>query len=402
MSADTFTETSSQNVFERLGNSFKNIIVGIVLFIVSFPVLWLNEGRAVDRARTLAQGADAVVAVTADEVNQDNEGSLVHVSGLATTLETLSDPDFNISAAAIKLIRRVEMFQWVEDTEETTKKKVGGGTETKTTYRYSKAWMPHVVDSSEFAHPQEHGNPGAMVYEPELQTATLVTLGAFRLPPGSVGRISGEKALPATDEALAKLPAEARGKMQRTGASIYYGSDPGTATVGDLKISFSTVPPGVVSLVAKQSGETFEPYRFKKGSIDLFQMGEASPESMFATAVSANRALTWILRFVGFIVMAVGIGLVLGPLGVIADVIPFIGSIVRAGTGIVAALLAFMISMTTIAVAWLVYRPLLGILLLAIAGLGFFALRALSKDKAPPVAPVNIPPQAPPPPPPGS
>jgi len=403
MSADSFTEVSSQNVFERLGNSFKNIIFGIVLFVASFPVLWLNEGRAVDRAKTLKQGADAFVAITADEVNPENEGALVHVSGLATTSETLSDPDFNLSAPAIKLVRRVEMFQWIENVEEETKKKVGGGTETKRTVSYAKAWKSTTIQSSDFENPQGHQNPGTMAYGSELQTASDVTLGAFRLPAGTVGKISGQKALPATDEALTKLPAAEQAKMKRTGATIYYGSDPGAPAIGDLKISFFEVPPAVISLVAKQLGSTFEPYRFKKGSIDLFQMGEAGPESMFEAAVSANRTLTWILRLVGFVLMAVGIGLTLGPLGVIGDIIPLVGSLVRTGTGIVAGLLAFVISMTTIAVAWLVYRPLLGILLLAVAALGIVGLRTLSKRGGPDAAPVNEPPpQAPPPPPPGS
>lgn len=74
----------------------------------------------------------------ADAVNPDNDSALVHVSGLATSSEILTDPYFNVSATAIKLRLRVEMFQWVEDAEETTKKKVGGDMETKVTYHYSK------------------------------------------------------------------------------------------------------------------------------------------------------------------------------------------------------------------------------------------------------------------------
>ena len=128
-------------------------------------------------------------------MNPDNDSALVHVSGLATTSKTLTDPDFNVSATAIKLRRRVEMFQWDEDAEETTKKKEGGGTETKVTYHYSKGWKPNAIDSSEFADPKDHGNPGTMVYTPVLQTANNVTLGAFRLPAGYPWAKSPERSL---------------------------------------------------------------------------------------------------------------------------------------------------------------------------------------------------------------
>ncbi len=136
-----------------------------------------------------------MVAVFADEENPDNDSALAHVSGLATTSETLTDPSFNVSATAIKLRRRVEMFQWVEDAEETTKKKVGGDTETKVTCHYSKGWKPNTIDSSEFANPKDPGNPGTRVYAPARQTANNVTLGAFRLPAGYPWAKSPERSL---------------------------------------------------------------------------------------------------------------------------------------------------------------------------------------------------------------
>jgi hypothetical protein len=136
-----------------------------------------------------------VVAVFADEENPDNDSALVHVSGLATTSETLTDPYFNVSATAIKLRRRVEMFQWVEDAEETTKKKMGGDTETKVTCHYSKGWKPNTIESSEFANPKDPGNPGTRVYAPARQTANNVTLGAFRLPAGYPWAKSPERSL---------------------------------------------------------------------------------------------------------------------------------------------------------------------------------------------------------------
>ena len=76
---------------QRLGSSFKGVLLGIALFIAGFPILFWNEGRAVATAKRLAEGAGAVVDVPADKIDAANEGKLVHVSGKADTQDVLSD-----------------------------------------------------------------------------------------------------------------------------------------------------------------------------------------------------------------------------------------------------------------------------------------------------------------------
>jgi hypothetical protein len=74
--------------------------------------------------------------------------------------------------------------------------------------------------------------------------------------------------------------------------------------------------------------------------------------------------------------------MILRPLSVMADVVPLVGNIVGAGTGLVAFLVALALSAVTIAVAWLVYRPLLGLALLAVAGVvAFILIRAVGKAR---------------------
>ena len=81
--------------------------------------------------------------------------------------------------------------------------------------------------------------------------------------------------------------------------------------------------------------------------------------------------------------MLVGINLVLKPLSVIADVLPILGTIVSGGTGLISLLLSAIFSMITIAVAWIFYRPLLGIVLIAAAaGLAVLVRRRLKQRKA--------------------
>jgi hypothetical protein len=153
---------------------------------------------------------------------------------------------------------------------------------------------------------------------------------------------------------------------------------PAKPQVGDVRISFAVVKPATVSLIAQQSGDSFRAYQTKAGdSLDMLVMGDQSAESMFQAAVAANNRLTWLLRLGGFVLMLVGVLLVLGPLGVLADFIPILGSVTRAGTFLIALVVAVPFSLLTIAIAWLAYRPVLGIgliLLAVLAGAGLVVL----------------------------
>ncbi|MBR4489346.1 hypothetical protein IKP13_01780, partial [bacterium] len=88
------TEVTEESWFSRLGGAFKGILAGIILFVLSIPLLFWNEGRAVRRAEALKQGSATVVSVAADKILPENEKKLVHVSGMLTTEDTLTDAVF--------------------------------------------------------------------------------------------------------------------------------------------------------------------------------------------------------------------------------------------------------------------------------------------------------------------
>jgi hypothetical protein len=77
--------------------------------------------------------------------------------------------------------------------------------------------------------------------------------------------------------------------------------------------------------------------------------------------------------------MFIGFNLILGVLPVLGSVVPFIGSIIGAGVGLVSFLLTLGISSIVIAIAWIAYRPIVGITLVAIA-IGSYVL-LLKKSK---------------------
>lgn len=382
MTTDSYTEVTSQSWFGRLGNAFKGILFGLILVLISFPLLFWNEGRAVKRYKTLKEGGGAVVSVSADMIDGANQNRLVHLTGLATTEETLADPVFGVTAPAIKLKRIVEMYQWQEESRSEEKKKLGGGTETTTTYTYSKVWSQDPINSGNFKKPEGHGNPGQMPFGTEEITAQTVTVGAYYLSPSLVGKIRDYRPLPLGADY--RVPEAVVPKNQVSQDNIYLGNDPASPQIGDLRVSFMQVVPMDISLVAQQVNDTFAPYQAKAGgTIELLENGVHSAEEMFAQAQKSNTILTWVLRAVGFFVMLIGFQLIFAPLSVFADVLPILGSIVSVGTGFVASLIAGFFSLVTIAIAWFVYRPLLGVGLIVVASfLGFVLFKRLRK--APP------------------
>src|SRR6187399_8780 len=120
--AHSVTVTSNQSWFSRLAQSAKSVLVGLIFFLVSFPLLFWNEGRAVRTAKSLAEGANAVVSVGADRVDPGNEGKLVHTSGAVATDGPVVDEDLGVEAQAVKLIRTVEIYQWKEKESSETQK----------------------------------------------------------------------------------------------------------------------------------------------------------------------------------------------------------------------------------------------------------------------------------------
>ena len=166
------------------------------------------------------------------------------------------------------------------------------------------------------------------------------------------------------------------------------------AQIGDMRVQWSFVAPQrTISLVAVQVNNTFEPYTAEDGGgeVDLLTDGVKSAKAMFNDAKSANTMLTWILRGVGFFAMFIGLSMLVAPLEVICDVLPFLGNIVGAVSKGVCFVIALVISLLDIALAWLFYRPVIGIILLAaVVGVIYLAKKARSKKAAPaPAAPAE-------------
>jgi len=385
--ADSFREVSNRSWGSRLGGAIRGIGVGLLLLVAGSVLLFWNEGRAVHRAKTLAEGASTVIHVQATAIEARNDGKLVHVDGRAETADTVSDPDFGVRAPAIVLERNVEMYQWVEESRSETKKKLGGGTETVKTYSYKRQWRSDPVDSSQFEHPEGHANP-PMPLRSGSWRAGRVTLGAFELDPVFVAQIHGSEPLIPPEEAVRRASASFPRPAAVVSDRIVIGEDPSAPKVGDLSIRWAVTPPQDLSIVGRQAGSRIEPFEAKHGRIALLESGHVPAGQMFASARASNKAATWILRLTGFMLLFFGFHMLFGLAKVAADFIPFLGKLAGVGLGVVSFLLTGLLWTLIVAIAWLAYRPILGVsLLVAAVILGVLLFRKLRSDRPPAVPP---------------
>jgi hypothetical protein len=280
------------------------------------------------------------------------------------------------------------MYQWVETKSSKKEKQLGGGTKTVTTYNYKTEWATSLKDSSSFKRPEGHTNPTSMPYGME-NFYSDVGLGAFALPADMIDEFPLDTSLLSTSTTfdVNNIPNDNALKAQKNvtsdGDGFYFGNNPLQAVVGDTRVQYDAASGGLVSIIAMQSGDSFLPYTAKSGAtLYYIEMGTVPSNTMFDIAKDENKTLTMILRFVGALVMSIGIGLILNPLAVVADIIPCIGDCVECAIGLVSGVIGIFLSLVVIGIAWVANRPIiLGVGLAGAAVIGYFVYNGVQKKQ---------------------
>lgn len=420
-----YTEVTRTSYGSRLKNSLGGIFIGILMFFGGTALLWWNEGRAVKTTKMLKDAEKNYVEMESTaKVDPAFEGQLVHAIALATTTDSLSDGTFNVGAVAVKLNRNVEYYQWEEHTKTEKKDKIGGAQETITTYTYSKDWTFSPINSSDFKDPDYQGvNFVYSQFEDLTENAENVTFGAYRLNSSQISSFHNSqplnislskeilesiekacsdvrKARGLSDAPIVADSAKAKEANQYkyahvNGNVVYLGRSPQMPEIGDVRITFTVDLPAKASILAKVMGDTFTSWKAKNGKMfQVLYMGEKSAEEMFESEHATNTLITWLLRILGVIIIIAGLRSIVSIVPTLLKVLPFLGQVTEIGLGLVCGIIGLVWSLIIIAIAWLFYRPVLGIILLVIAGaLVYWLVKRARKKKA---AKAGIPePQAP-------
>ncbi len=181
--------------------SIKSFFVGLILFAISFPILWWNEGRL-----DVSTVAKTATVVAPDGANGKAEGALIAVTSSLATDELVGDPDFLKPAKHIELNRKSEMYAWVEKKETHEKQNTGGSSDTVTTYTYEKKWTDDPQNSDGFADSNGHENPEFPV-DSQTFFAKSAKVGAFSITPKDI-ELPPTKPLPVDDAMLVTFAPE--------------------------------------------------------------------------------------------------------------------------------------------------------------------------------------------------
>jgi hypothetical protein len=134
--------------------------------------------------------------------------------------------------------------------------------------------------------------------------------------------------------------------------------------------------------MAVVNGDSFEPYKAKNGKrFQTLVMGKRSGDDIIEADKEANNMWLWLLRGVGVLLVIGGLKGIFGFLETLLKVVPFLANIFGWGVGVVCTILGVAWSLIVIAIAWLFYRPILGITLLVIAGFLTWVFAFKGKDK---------------------
>jgi len=422
-----YTETTTTGYGTRVGRSFKSIGSGFVMFCLATALLWWNEGRAVKTDKMLNEAEKVCVDMeNPNKIDPAMEGELVCASALATTEDVLTDDKFGFSETAIGMNRRVEYYQWVEHEETKREDKLGGKEVSTTTYTYSLQWTFSPVNSSNFKDPayQSRNYTLAQVDDNEVW-AENVKFGAYKLPESLFHHMSSSQpvVLNLNNDLLAQLdkscrdidlringravttnskPVEAVPDSVKTvisdsipqdnkvdldyvhqqGNVLYIGRTPAAPQVGDVRVTFEKVVPAKVTIIAKVKGDTFTKFKAKNGkTFQTLVMGVQDSAEIFQSEHDANNTLLWILRIVGIMLVIAGLKGIFGFLETLLKVVPFLAGIMGWGVGVVCTIIGIVWSLIVIALAWLFYRPLIGIALLALAAFLIWVFAFKGKDK---------------------
>ena len=446
-----YTETTTTGYGTRVGNSFKAIGSGFLLFVLGTALLWWNEGRAVKTEKMLDEAGSAYVEMeNPNKKDASLEGELICGTAMATTEDSLSDAQFGIGAKAIALRRTVEYYQWVEHSQTKKEDKLGGKEVTTTTYTYSKRWVSSPVQSSQFHDPAyQNKNTVLTTVEEAEQYAENVTFGAYKLPESLIHSISSREGMelaiseelltqfdkatqaayerfygvqkgtqqpaqqPVQQQAIpdsvkALLPDSVKAALDslqavndsinrqmenannkkdleyihQAGNVLYFGRVPGAPEVGDVRVTFEKVVPAKVTVMAVVDGDTFKPFKAKNGKrFETLVMGKKSGDEIIDAAKETNNIILWVLRIIGIMMVIGGLKGIFGFIETILKVVPFIAGIFGWGVGLVCTVIGIAWSLIIIAIAWLFYRPLLGISLLVLAGFLVWVFAFKGKDK---------------------
>jgi Transmembrane protein 43 len=273
-------------------------VSGAVLLLAGLGLIASTERGMTDyRVTTARHGGDVLDLGDQGRPAAGQYGSTTRISGTPKVVEAPRDPEFNVSADTPVLIRHVEMFQWREIT-------LG------TVVHYELDWVDRPLDSSRFAQPGGHGNPGAFPIAGRQFDAGRVRMGNFLLSTPLLHALPGSMSVKPD---LKNMPANLAATFQLVDDRLVTSARPNSPRLGDLRVSWEAVPLQVLTVVARIDGDSLVPaahaadgqgFDVQVGDRTLLDVRSDLPEP--PGFVPFRRVLSVLLAGIGGLLLAYG------------------------------------------------------------------------------------------------
>ena len=337
-------------------------VFGLILVLAGSIALFWNEWRSASQSATLIAGERAVVGAGLDRVPSEGMSGLVHLAGPARPSGLTSDPLLPVTTEALRLDRVVEMYQWREFSQ---------GTGDNRTDNYEAIWAEGRIPSERFRDRMRHSNPAAPAIASARFYPDEVALGVFAVAPEILDL------LPANEGVVAAPGREVfiEGRALRGEGSAFLTGSLANPEIGDVRVRYQAVPAGEISVLAGLDGSVLGPWTAPNGGIiALAEPGLRTSGQMFGAAYRSNALTTWAIRFAGTLGIFVGLSILLGH---IARRVPPLADLQARLKGPIALTLALATALAVIALAWVAFRPLMSLGLVAVSTVLILTLRAL-------------------------
>lgn len=367
---DEYVKVTRTSWGQNIAKSIIGVLFGIVLFIVSFVVLWNSEGRV-----NLGSVAENAIVVGPESPEPSANGKLVAITGPLTISKPVGDPKYLKPGNHVMLKRHVEMYAWIEESETKTEKKTGGETVEKTTYRYHKDWTSSPGESSNFEIPEGHYNPRMDVTN-ETFYATDVKIGSYGFDVQEAGMPSGKRVR------LTRSNAKLSYRTELIGSDYIYVGDGNYEYpyVGDLRISYNALGAGTkVTLFGKKDDSDIVAY-YHQGKTRLYRALTGTKDEAVVALKTEHKVMGWILRIVGFVLMWIGLSALFGPITAVMDVLPFLGKVGRGIFGIITFVTALILSVITIVLS-MVFHNTIALIIFIVVIIAVIVLIIMSRKK---------------------
>ncbi len=341
----------AQTFWDRLIGSIGGVLIGLVIFIVSFVVLFNTEGRTdYSKVAEKAVGAGQSAA----------EDSFVYATGELKTDAPVGD-DYLVAGNYAALRRNVETYAWEEDVE-TDENDVKY-------YTYDTVWVKEPADSNEFNDKRGHEN-----YPPEIKDLDVYAenafVGEYEIDPKKVRWPGYEKVSLKEDMFVLDDFSQVADDFLFRGYGTLQEPE-----VGDIRINWSAVTPGEKATVfGRPDGKKMEAHHGENEK-GLYRVFWGTNDDAVSVLKNEYKTAGWTWRIIGFFIMWMGLMLIFNPLSVAFEALPLVSKLGKSAVMAITFLAALILTTVTTTVSMVLHNPFgIAAIVIAVVGAAYFVM----------------------------